>query len=89
MSKNRLSASPITSPINDTNKSDNRTNYKMTSHISGLSSNRPNQRLDSTNLTQMGKNNSGSNIFENEDKIKSISEAEFSFDKGSREESKN
>ena len=41
-----------------------------------------NQSILSNNVTQMGKNNSSSNIFDNEDKIKTIYEAEFSFDKG-------
>ena len=36
----------------------------------------------------MGKNNSVSNIFANEDKIKTLSEAEFSFDKGESDKSK-
>ena len=44
-----------------------------------------NQSIISNNVTQMGKNYSSSNregLFANEDNIKSISEAEFSFDKG-------
>jgi hypothetical protein len=42
---------------------------------------RKEQRVESTNLTQMGMGNSISNFFDNEDKIKTFSEAEFSFEK--------